>query len=499
MAAAFVASFVFVTFHIVRAVATPARDRAVAELDATDPTWRTTALTDARNAKLPPPDQNAAEVAYQAYQMTPKAYRDWETRSESAKWRGDVQNPHLPLKADIAETRKMLGKAREAVELARGVRHLPGGGFPLVFKEPDMIGTLLTKQQYLRQTMSLLSYDAAVRAYDRDGNGSVESVLAILAVARGLGDEPTLISQLIRIAGVAITIGAAERTLCWTDGIDDARLAELERAFATEAIEPRLVYGLRGERAGFFRICENIDSGAFDPSGIYDMIGLRVTTPVVWYVKSRIPAEQTVGLKMFNAMIAAAEMPAGKGRIAAASVAAGEVDALVKKGRVGPVPLYPLIGLLVPAIQKVTEADTRIVAQLNAARVTIACERHRQKVGAYPETLADLPKDLLAEVPNDPFSGKPILYKKLADGAVAYSVGFDGLDDGGTDLTPSKRTQADLGFRLWSPDHRRQPPQPKPPPAFGGGPGLWSWGITPELKPGQPTAPPPLSPWVKKE
>ena len=45
--------------------------------------------------------------------------------------------------------------------------------------------------------------------------------------------------------------------------------------------------------------------------------------------------------------------------------------------------------------------------------------------------LADLVPDYLSEVPQDPFSGKPLLYRRNAKGYVLYSVGLDGRDDGG--------------------------------------------------------------------
>src|SRR5207244_2780976 len=117
----------------------------------------------------------------------------------------------LPEKAHVADVRTHLAKARESVELARSIRHVPGGGFSLMFSEPTIIGTLLPKHQEVRQTMGLLSYDAAVRAYDRDDTGALESCLAILAAARGFGDDPLLIAQLIRIAGVAICVSTTER------------------------------------------------------------------------------------------------------------------------------------------------------------------------------------------------------------------------------------------------------------------------------------------------
>jgi hypothetical protein len=491
----FVASFLFVTFHLVRASATPKRDQVVAELDAAEPGWRVHDLTAARNAKLPPPEQNAAELAYQAEQKLPKAYREWNKQLIAGPWHGDLTNPHLPEKAHVADVRTHLAKARESVELARSVRHVTDGGFPLVFKEPLLITTLLEKQQNLRQVMGLLSYDAAVRAYDRDDTGALESCLAILAVARGIGDEPTLISQLIRMAGVAICVSSTERALCWGADFNDATLAELDKAFEKESNESRLLYGLRGERAVFFRISENIDSGAFNADEL-NSVGLTVPTPLGLYVQSQIPEEQAVALELFSKMIAAAGKPPGKERSVALKAAGGECEDTIKRGWVGPMRRHILLGLLMPAIFKISEADTRTVASLNAARVAIACERHRQKTGAYPTTLDELPKELLPEVPNDPFTGKPILYKKLDDGAVAYSAGFDGVDDGAKKLHPMNEKGNDIGFRLWTLEHRRKPPQAKTQddsaPAF-------RFDLDDKPKPGVPTAPPPLSPWVKKE
>lgn len=496
MFVAFVVSFGFVTFHLTRVAAIPKRDKVVAELDASDPTWRTTDLTAERNAKLPPSEQNAAELAHQVYLKVPKAHRDWEMKT---RWREEVKNPHLPHKEDIAETRSQLRKVREAVLLAREIRHTSGGGFAWEYHEPDIIGTSLEKHQNLRPVMSLLSFDAAVRSYDRDDNGAVDSCLAILAVARGIGDDPWLISQLIRIAGVAITVGATQRTLAWGGEFDDAKLAELDKVFEKEAAEPRLRYGLRGERAMFYRVCENIDNGAFNADQL-NATGPTFPTPLSLYVRARIPEEQAAALEQFNKMIAAAGKPAGKERNEAVAAAEDECMRLTKSNWIGPIPRHVLFRLLMPAISKLTEADNRTVATLNAARVAIACERHRQKTGAYPEKLENLPKELLVEVPNDPFSGKPILYKTLPDGAVAYSVGGDGVDDGAANLNPKNEKGNDIGFRLWTLENRRKPPESKPktsdPYPSLSFPGF---GIEPDPKPGTATTPPPLSPRVKGE
>ncbi len=502
MFVALVASVGFVTFHVVRAEATPKRDQIVAELDAADPTWRTTALTAERNAKLPPPEQNAAELAHQAYQKLPKAYREWDSKPESYQWRSDVKNPHLPHRADVTDTREHLRAAKESLEIARAIRTVPGGGFAWEYKEPDIIGTSLEKHQKLREAMGLLDKDALVLAYDRDADTALDSCLAILAVARGIGDDPWLISQLIRMAGVAITVGATERTLAWTGGCDDAKLAELDKAFAAEADVPRLFHALRGERAMFYRICENIDSGAMDAGAITDTPRSAFSRLQSAPIRARIPENQAVGLDMYNRMIAAAKLPPGRARSVALGAVEDELMQQFRRSRYfGPLSPHILVGLLMPAVYKMNESDTRTVASLNAARVAVACERHRQTTGAYPTTLDELPKELLPAVPTDPFSGNPILYKKLPDGAVAYSVGGDGIDDGAVKLNPRGEKGNDLGFRLWTLENRRKPPEPRERLANSIPTGVWLSldDLIDKPKPGASTAPPPLSPRVKKE
>jgi hypothetical protein len=63
----------------------------------------------------------------------------------------------------------------------------------------------------------------------------------------------------------------------------------------------------------------------------------------------------------------------------------------------------------------------------------------------------------LAAVPLDPFTGKPLLFKTREDGVTVYSVGRDGVDDGGLarNPIPLKPAAKDIGFRLYNPDQRR--------------------------------------------
>ena len=70
-------------------------------------------------------------------------------------------------------------------------------------------------------------------------------------------------------------------------------------------------------------------------------------------------------------------------------------------------------------------------------------------------------------MPLDPYDGKPLRYRRVADGVIVYSVGPDGSDNGGNiDRTNPVKPGTDLGYQLWDVKHRRQPPKPPvaPPP-----------------------------------
>jgi hypothetical protein len=111
-------------------------------------------------------------------------------------------------------------------------------------------------------------------------------------------------------------------------------------------------------------------------------------------------------------------------------------------------------------------------ALMRGAIVMTALERYRRAHQRWPDNLEALVPAFLPRIPKDPYDGQPLRYRRVADDVVIYSVGPDGQDDGGTQLTKTRISSpgplprgTDVGFRLWDPERRRQPPKPilKPP------------------------------------
>jgi hypothetical protein len=75
-------------------------------------------------------------------------------------------------------------------------------------------------------------------------------------------------------------------------------------------------------------------------------------------------------------------------------------------------------------------------AQLAAEEVMCALELYRREHGAYPADLSALAPVYLPALPEDPFSGDPLLYRVEAEGYTLYAVGPNKVDDGGVSAKP---------------------------------------------------------------
>ena len=80
---------------------------------------------------------------------------------------------------------------------------------------------------------------------------------------------------------------------------------------------------------------------------------------------------------------------------------------------------------------RVVVQDLGMLARTRAAEMALAIERARLATGAVVAEPADLVGAYVERVPADPFDGAPLRYRLLGPGYLIYSVGEDGVDDGG--------------------------------------------------------------------
>ena len=93
---------------------------------------------------------------------------------------------------------------------------------------------------------------------------------------------------------------------------------------------------------------------------------------------------------------------------------------------------YALLYHIIPAAERISELSYQSKI-LHEAIITIsAIQRWQLDNDEYPENLVELiGDDYLKDLPMDPYSGKPFIYKKTEDNFILYSIGRNFEDDGG--------------------------------------------------------------------
>jgi len=96
-----------------------------------------------------------------------------------------------------------------------------------------------------------------------------------------------------------------------------------------------------------------------------------------------------------------------------------------------------------PAVGRVVELSYRSEIETQALISTIAILRYKAHKGQYPQNLEKLIEaGYLKNLPMDPYSDKPLIYKLTEDNFTLYSLGADFDDDGGA---PSKWGEGEKG------------------------------------------------------
>ena len=270
-----------------------------------------------------------------------------------------------------------------------------------------------------------LKLEAIYYAETGDVEKAVESVKAAFGIARSLSNEPTLISYLVEIACRALAISSMEEMLCRAE-LTDEQLTELYEIIENEVGSDSFERAFAGERcsgASFFNMPASKSVGYVSSPGFSpEMIGIAAYKAV-----GMADVDELLYIDIMSDYVAAARLPladARKGFKAASS----RFENLSM--------VHVMLLMIAPSLGKVAEFEMRSQATLSAARAAIAVERYRLENGRTPRKLSDLVPEYMQAVPIDPFDGNELRYKRLYPGFVVYSVGEDGVDNGGQKREP---------------------------------------------------------------
>lgn len=104
-----------------------------------------------------------------------------------------------------------------------------------------------------------------------------------------------------------------------------------------------------------------------------------------------------------------------------------------------PLPDDPLTRILAPVFDRAHWNFARNDAGNALWLISLALRVYRLENGKYPEQLKELAPRYLKQIPTDPFGGgENMRYKKIKNTYVLYSIGSDGVDNGGKPIPPRR-------------------------------------------------------------
>jgi hypothetical protein len=282
-----------------------------------------------------------------------------------------------------------------------------------------------------------LALRATAAARAGDAAKAHETALIIARLSQASLNDPFLIGLLVAASGTSTLCGATWE-LCDAHAGTVQEFAALEAALVGFDFHRATLHALRSEMAagvdalqfvkrtrdtsvGFFEVMGNggpIDSALRNfamraiPSGFFDASAAVLADSEFKYL-----------LKPLR------DQGWGEARQASQD---WEKELVAMKGKVWTHPSYIMTAMIAPAITSVISRAIYSQALINQAAIACALERHRIANGSYPDSLDAVRLADGKPLPPDPMDGKPMRYRKTADGRYAlWSLGFDGTDDGG--------------------------------------------------------------------
>ena len=300
----------------------------------------------------------------------------------------------------------------------------------------------------MRAMARLLQADARSAVGLGDLSRAVDDCTAMLDIARLCQQDPMLISQL---TGLSIRALAEDTILELVSteplGSTPPLLEELAKALSV----PIAPVSLDGERMIVQDIVQRFYSddgagdGVFLVSGFNEASALTNTNlPRLFYTGLLVLPDPV--LQPFVARAAGTRMQVSDtldGLISEAqnlmetdpwainwTVLDTRQEALNSDGILKNIHLFPL-PLVTPGFDPPILASHRDRFMHKVARLVIALHQFRARYGDWPQQLKQLQPDLLTELPRDPYGGAVLRYEVRDHQPVLWSIGLDGVDQGG--------------------------------------------------------------------
>jgi len=326
----------------------------------------------------------------------------FEETEPGKQWWKDHEDDKLPKGAGLVGMRELVDKFPAILPALARAAACSEYASPADFSMPPtkFIAKNLTRIQQFRILANYVYPTMLVLAAEGKADEAVRIGIQLLKVSR-LNNEPLLVNHLVTLA-VRGAVFQALGIVLQHDKVSAESAAALAAELAHFEGNEGLLYALKTERA-------------YSIPALKEQTG-RLAAFLRWPMLNFLLKE----VESENAIIEFVQRPLDQ----------IEVRVEPSSQRL----IVPAAGDLggtqvAPGLVGTVSADVRSLAMARCLRVLLALAEYRQKFGKEAETIEQL--SLPREFMIDPAFGKPLKMKKQGTGWLIYSIGPNGVDDGG--------------------------------------------------------------------
>jgi hypothetical protein len=356
---------------------------------------------------------------------------DWPSR-QGADWR---QGQHVDLEAYRAvfpntELRKGLEGYRDSLDEITRAAQRPGCRLDIDYSTyPDAVVPGLLG---FRAAGRMLQLRALVALKDGQTEAAFQDVMTLLRLVQHFEREPILLCQLLRLAYASMVVQPLWEGLdshAWSASqLDELQgmlarvdfLTSLDRSWKAE----RVFLGSRsmtvnGASIWSLESFKGLFEGDSTPPSRPALVLRWLVIPRGWFLQNAVRGARAVKESVSDPL-----------DVKAHRVDARRQEAALKRIQQAQHSPYTfLVRGIPPALAAQNIRAARFQVDFLQAATACALERYHRAKDAYPERLAELG----TPVPLDVIGGQPLVYRRTPEGGyLLYSLGWNGLDDGGT-------------------------------------------------------------------
>jgi len=383
-----------------------------------------------------PPDENAAIKFLEAADARIDAPPKLQAHLPVVGKVGTLPEAGTGLADEMREAiESYLSENEPALQSAHEAAHLKKSRYPMDLRQG--FSTLLPHLARLKGLTQLLKLEGISYSDQHKADLAVRSALTSFALAHSLRDEPVMISQLVRIANVAITLSGLERTLSENSLTEEQLRVLMEKIKEAEADgDASPLRALAGER------CSGVDAFQLPPHRLAALLGQGPTpsgVPPQLQIASfhflRIAGLHDRDLHFYlntlADLISAARLPYPD-RLTKSDEIGKRVNEQLSTRR-----WLFISKQVLPSMDKFFTKEASIAAQLRCAGVTLAVERYRlAHHGELPKELDELRPVYLEDIPEDTFEHQTLEFERLSKGYRIISPGATAKRGPGTKRNP---------------------------------------------------------------